>query len=121
MLDADVVPMRDPSYMFDAPEFRKNGNYFWGDIYGEGMFNDAAFDYVGKWLSTASEEQASRLGAQFSIDRLIIVPLLNVEPAQRLHTIVVCLLVSQEWTVGRVRRLMWARLTSSAMLRAGRS
>lgn len=50
MLDADVVPMRDPSYMFDAPEYRKNGNYFWGDIYGEGMFNDAAFDYVGRWL-----------------------------------------------------------------------
>jgi hypothetical protein len=49
LLDCDVVPMRDPSYMFDAPEFRKNGNYFWGDIYGEGMFKDEAFDYVGMW------------------------------------------------------------------------
>lgn len=34
LLDCDVVPMRDPSYMFDAPEFRQAGNYFWGDIYG---------------------------------------------------------------------------------------
>lgn len=47
MLDCDVVPMRDPSYMFDAPDFRQAGNYFWGDIYGEGMFKDEAFDYVG--------------------------------------------------------------------------
>jgi hypothetical protein len=34
LLDCDVVAMRDPSYMFDAPEFRQAGNYFWGDIYG---------------------------------------------------------------------------------------
>ena len=47
MLDCDVVLMRDPAYMFDAPEFRQSGNYFWGDIYGEGMFKDDAFDYVG--------------------------------------------------------------------------
>jgi hypothetical protein len=50
LLDCDVVPMRDPTYMFDAPEFRQNGNYFWGDIYGEGMFKDEAFDYIGTWL-----------------------------------------------------------------------
>jgi hypothetical protein len=36
--------------MFDAPEFRQSGNYFWGDIYGEGMFKDEAFDYVGRLL-----------------------------------------------------------------------
>lgn len=35
MLDCDVVPMRDPSYMFDAPEYRQAGNSFWGDIYGQ--------------------------------------------------------------------------------------
>lgn len=51
MLDCDVVPMRDPSYMFDEPEFRQGGNLFWGDIYGEGMFKDEAFDYVGERAS----------------------------------------------------------------------
>jgi hypothetical protein len=50
LLDCDVVPMRDPTYMFEAPEFRQSGNYFWGDIYGEGMFKDEAFDYVGRLL-----------------------------------------------------------------------
>lgn len=35
LLDCDVVPMRDPSYMFDASLYRKAGNAFWGDIYGQ--------------------------------------------------------------------------------------
>lgn len=48
LLDADVVPMRDPAYLFDDPQYRKDGNYFWGDIYGEGMFDDKALDYVGE-------------------------------------------------------------------------
>lgn len=48
LLDCDVVPMRDPTYLFDSPEFRQQGNYFWGDIYGEGMFKDESLDYIGK-------------------------------------------------------------------------
>lgn len=47
LLDCDVVLMRDPAYLFDAPEYRASGNLLWGDIYGEGMFQDKAFDYIG--------------------------------------------------------------------------
>lgn len=49
LLDCDVVLMRDPSYLFDAPEFVASGNSFWGDIYGDGMFKDEAYGYVGAW------------------------------------------------------------------------
>lgn len=47
LLDCDVVLRRDPAYMFDAPRYKERGNYFWGDIYGAGMVNDAVFEYVG--------------------------------------------------------------------------
>jgi len=48
LLDCDVVLMRDPAYMFDAPQYKALGNYFWDDIYGSGMFKEELFDYVGE-------------------------------------------------------------------------
>lgn len=50
LLDCDVVLMRDPAYIFDAPHYQTLGNYFWDDIYGVGMFNEELFDYVGELL-----------------------------------------------------------------------
>eukprot|EP00775_Hariotina_reticulata_P006257 gene6257-6495_t len=47
LLDCDVVLMRDPAYMFEAPQYKILGNYFWDDIYGAGMFKEELFDYVG--------------------------------------------------------------------------
>ena len=32
LLDADNVPVRDPSFLFDRPEFRDTGALFWPDI-----------------------------------------------------------------------------------------
>jgi hypothetical protein len=32
LLDADNVPVRDPSFLFDRPEFRDTGSLFWPDI-----------------------------------------------------------------------------------------
>jgi hypothetical protein len=32
LLDADNVPVRDPSFLFDRPEFRDTGTLFWPDI-----------------------------------------------------------------------------------------
>ena len=31
-LDADNLPVRDPSFLFDAPEYKRNGALFWPDI-----------------------------------------------------------------------------------------
>ena len=31
LLDADNVPVRDPTYLFDAPEYRQTGALFWPD------------------------------------------------------------------------------------------
>lgn len=47
LLDCDVVLRKDPAYMFDAPLYKERGNYFWDDIYGTGMVNEAVFEYVG--------------------------------------------------------------------------
>ena len=32
LLDADNVPVRDPGFLFDRPEFRNTGTVFWPDI-----------------------------------------------------------------------------------------
>jgi hypothetical protein len=32
LLDADNVPVRDPSFLFDRPEYRNTGTLFWPDI-----------------------------------------------------------------------------------------
>jgi hypothetical protein len=48
LLDCDVVLARDPDIMFSSQGYRQYGNSFWGDIYGEGMFQDKAFGYVGE-------------------------------------------------------------------------
>jgi len=34
LLDADNCPVRDPSFLFDAPEYRKKGAVFWPDYKG---------------------------------------------------------------------------------------
>jgi hypothetical protein len=47
LLDCDMQLLRDPSYLFDTPEYRAYGNLFFGDIYSEGMVKDEAYDYVG--------------------------------------------------------------------------
>lgn len=48
LLDCDVVPARDPAYLFDSREFVEAGNLFWGDIYNEGLVKyDESADYVG--------------------------------------------------------------------------
>lgn len=39
--------LRDPSYLFDTPEFKRFGNMHWGDIYNEGLFKIESYDYVG--------------------------------------------------------------------------
>ena len=33
MLDADCAPLRDPTFLFDCPEFKKYGNIFWPDYW----------------------------------------------------------------------------------------
>lgn len=48
LLDCDVVPARDPSYLFDLEEYRAGGNLFWGDIYNEGLVKaEASADFIG--------------------------------------------------------------------------
>ena len=33
MVDADCAPLRDPTFLFDSPEFEKFGNVFWPDYW----------------------------------------------------------------------------------------
>ncbi len=44
-----MVLARDPSYLFDSPEFKKYGNLFWGDIYNEGLIKEKEVaEYLGE-------------------------------------------------------------------------
>jgi hypothetical protein len=46
LLDADNVPVRDPAYLFDAPQYRACGAVFWPD-YGQVAREDAAWEICG--------------------------------------------------------------------------
>lgn len=48
MLDADCDPARDPSYLFDHPEFARTGAFFWPDIPGWEMPAEAWPALVGR-------------------------------------------------------------------------
>ena len=70
LLDCDVVLASDPAPIFDAPGFKALGNYFWADIYGDGMFDDAAYAWAG--LNAAPVKAALKAG-KGDFDRLVLV------------------------------------------------
>ncbi|KAG2500723.1 hypothetical protein HYH03_001487 [Edaphochlamys debaryana] len=45
--DSDVIPAVCPDSLFDSEEFKLHGNMFWGDSYGEGMFQKVVYKLLG--------------------------------------------------------------------------
>ncbi len=42
-----MVPLRDPTHMFDDPQYKAHGALFWPDIYSDGMLNEDAYAWMG--------------------------------------------------------------------------
>lgn len=39
VLDADNLPLTDPTFLFDSPEFAESGNLFWPDFWSSNWHN----------------------------------------------------------------------------------
>lgn len=48
MLDADNLPLADPSYLFQEPAFAANGSLFWPDFWDTNWMNPGpAYSFFG--------------------------------------------------------------------------
>eukprot|EP00048_Salpingoeca_helianthica_P014623 m.222633 g.222633 ORF g.222633 m.222633 type:complete len:855 (-) comp16071_c1_seq1:21-2585(-) len=60
MLDADNSPIRDPSYLFDCPEYRRTGAVFWPDYWTTNTANPI-WDLVDEAPATDWEQESGQL------------------------------------------------------------
>jgi alpha 1,2-mannosyltransferase len=70
-LDADNVPARDPTYLFESPEFLDTGAIFWPDFWhpGHTIFNIHGQSLLWEVLGTAFENSFEQESGQLLIDR----------------------------------------------------
>jgi len=65
LLDADNLPLADPTYLFDDPLYRQRGNLFWPD-YWSNWVNDEVYPFLGLERSVVQVRAASPPGTVFS-------------------------------------------------------
>lgn len=53
ILDSDCLPLRDPSWMFSAPQYQQHGNLFWPDFWSNWV-RDEAYPLAGLRRADAS-------------------------------------------------------------------
>ncbi|KAJ8525429.1 hypothetical protein ON010_g15685 [Phytophthora cinnamomi] len=70
-LDADNVPTRDPSYLFEDPEFVKTGAIFWPDFWhpSNTMFNIHKDSLLWQLLDTPFVDMFEQESGQLLVDR----------------------------------------------------
>jgi alpha 1,2-mannosyltransferase len=70
-LDADNVPVRDPSFLFDSPEFVETGAIFWPDFWhpGHTIFNIHERSLVWQFLGVPFKDSFEQESGQLLIDR----------------------------------------------------
>ncbi|KAE8886524.1 hypothetical protein PF002_g10988 [Phytophthora fragariae] len=70
-LDADNAPVRDPTYLFDSPEFLKTGSVFWPDFWtpANTIFNIKAESLIWELVGTPFVDMFEQESGQLLIDR----------------------------------------------------
>ncbi|GMF20798.1 unnamed protein product [Phytophthora fragariaefolia] len=70
-LDSDNVPVRDPTYLFDTPEFVKLGSVFWPDFWtpAHTIFNIQAESLIWELVGTPFVDMFEQESGQLLIDR----------------------------------------------------
>ncbi|EEY67874.1 uncharacterized protein PITG_18277 [Phytophthora infestans T30-4] len=70
-LDADNVPIRDPSFLFESPEFIETGAVFWPDFWhpGNTIFNIHRQSLVWQFLGIPFADMFEQESGQLLIDR----------------------------------------------------
>lgn len=71
MLDADVFALRDPTYLFDSPEFLETGAVFWPDFWhtGHSMFKVTSESLLWELIGIPFTESFEQESGQILIDR----------------------------------------------------
>ena len=59
-LDSDVLPVRDPTYMFEAPEYTRTGTMFWPDFWKTHR-NNPIWDIVDAECEDEWEQESGQL------------------------------------------------------------
>lgn len=62
LLDADNLPLADPTYLFQDPLYRQRGNLFWPD-YWSTWVNDEVYPFLGLERSVVQVRAASPPGS----------------------------------------------------------
>ncbi|KAG1697822.1 hypothetical protein DVH05_015776 [Phytophthora capsici] len=70
-LDADNAPVKDPTYLFDTPEFVKFGSVFWPDFWtpSNTIFNIKAESLIWELVGTPFVDMFEQESGQLLIDR----------------------------------------------------
>ncbi|KAG2777712.1 hypothetical protein JG687_00005031 [Phytophthora cactorum] len=70
-LDADNVPVRDPTFLFESPEFRENGAVFWPDFWhpGKTIFNIQPHSLIWELLDLPFISMFEQESGQLLVDR----------------------------------------------------
>ncbi|ETP53082.1 hypothetical protein F442_01985 [Phytophthora nicotianae P10297] len=70
-LDADNSPVKDPTYLFDTPEFLKTGSIFWPDFWtpANTIFNLKAQSLIWELAGTPFVDMFEQESGQLLIDR----------------------------------------------------
>lgn len=70
-LDADNAPVKDPTYLFDTPEFLKTGSVFWPDFWtpANTIFNIKSESLIWELVGTPFVDMFEQESGQLLIDR----------------------------------------------------
>lgn len=60
LLDSDNCPLRDPSYLFDSPEFKNTGTVFWPDYWKTSRQNPI-WKLIGREPTSSWEQESGQL------------------------------------------------------------
>jgi alpha 1,2-mannosyltransferase len=60
LLDSDNCPLRDPTFLFDEPEFKKTGTVFWPDYWKTSQQNPI-WNIIGRSPSSSWEQESGQL------------------------------------------------------------
>ncbi|KAG7381630.1 hypothetical protein PHYPSEUDO_005788 [Phytophthora pseudosyringae] len=79
-LDADNAPVKDPTYLFDTPEFLETGTVFWPDFWtpANTIFNIKAESLIWELVGTPFVDMFEQESGQLLIDRRLVAVALYV-------------------------------------------
>ncbi|TMW56077.1 hypothetical protein Poli38472_008725 [Pythium oligandrum] len=113
LLDADNIPTKDPTYLFEEPEFLKTGAIFWPDYWQPSnslfqltntslLWELTGVDYVDQFEQESGQVLINRLKSKKALDKLMFYSTHQPRLLEELHLI---------WGDKDLFRLAWLNTT----------